>query len=75
MRRMSDSIVERLIEIGGGQSGLAKKVGVTQQTVWYWRHKLGKIPAERVLAVENATGVPRHEIRPDLFPAPAASAA
>jgi DNA-binding transcriptional regulator YdaS (Cro superfamily) len=28
----------------------------------------GRVPAERVLSIEAATGVPRHELRPDLYP-------
>mgnify|MGYP002721069339 CR=1 FL=1 len=27
-----------------------------------------QIPAERVLEVERITGVPRHQLRPDLYP-------
>jgi DNA-binding transcriptional regulator YdaS (Cro superfamily) len=32
-----------------------------------WKHR-GQIPAERVLAIEAITGVPRHELRPDIYP-------
>lgn len=49
---------------------LARAVGVTHQTIHSWI-KAGKVPATRVLAVEAATGISRHELRPDVFgPAP-----
>ncbi len=53
----------------GNQSELARKIGVTPQAVQQWS-KSGKVPAERVLDIEAATGgkVTRHELRPDLYP-------
>ena len=47
---------------------LAKKIGVTYQAVRKWE-RYG-VPAERVLAIEAATGhrVSRHDLRPDLYP-------
>lgn len=54
-------------------SDLARIVGVDKSTATRWAR--GRVPAERVLAVEKATGVPRHELRPDIYPAPANEAA
>jgi DNA-binding transcriptional regulator YdaS (Cro superfamily) len=51
----------------GGQSALARTLKMTPQAVQRWCSS-GKIPAERVLAVESASGVSRHELRPDLYP-------
>jgi DNA-binding transcriptional regulator YdaS (Cro superfamily) len=48
----------------GGMAELARRLGTTRQAVWQWR----RIPAERVLDIERATRVPRHELRPDLYP-------
>jgi DNA-binding transcriptional regulator YdaS (Cro superfamily) len=58
----------------GGQKPLARRIGTTQSRVWYWleRSKHG-VAAPFVIAVEAATGVPRHELRPDIYPAPAVS--
>ena len=50
------------------QTDLAKALGVTQGAVSQWNQK--RVPAERVLEVERITGIPRHEMRPDLYPAP-----
>jgi DNA-binding transcriptional regulator YdaS (Cro superfamily) len=54
----------------GGQKALADRLGVRQSTVWYWlaRSKRG-VPAEYVMPIEAATGISRHLLRPDIFPA------
>lgn len=55
----------------GGPSGLAKAIGgITPQAISQW----DRVPAERVLQVERATGVPRHDLRPDIYPDPKMSA-
>jgi DNA-binding transcriptional regulator YdaS (Cro superfamily) len=60
--------LRRAIEAAGGQSALASAIGVRQSYIWYWLHKSEYgVPAERVLEIEQATGVARHELRPDLF--------
>ena len=40
-----------------------RKIGISQPSISNWSH----VPAERVLAVEAATGVSRAILRPDLF--------
>ncbi len=55
------------IDAGGGLGPVAEKVGVRYQAVQQWL-KRGKCPAERVIAVEAATGISRHELRPDIYP-------
>ena len=51
-----------------GNTGLSRALNgeITPQAVSQWK----QVPAERVLDVERATGVPRHKLRPDLYPAP-----
>ncbi len=64
------------IEAVDTQVRLAALVGVAQGTVSKWVSK-GRGPApEHVLAVEAATGVSRHDLRPDIYPreAPASEA-
>ncbi len=49
----------------GGPSALAVKLGgLTSQAVSQWK----RIPAGRVIAVEQITGISRHDLRPDLYP-------
>lgn len=47
--------------------GMATKIAaalrITLPSISKWK----KIPAERVVAVEAATGIPREELRPDLY--------
>jgi len=51
-------------EFAGGSVKLARLLKVTSQAIGQWR----RVPADRVLAVERATGVARHELRPDIYP-------
>jgi DNA-binding transcriptional regulator YdaS (Cro superfamily) len=61
----------RAVAAAKGQTGLARALGTTQSNVWEWLNRTPRgLPAELVLKAEAATGVPRHELRPDIFPAP-----
>ncbi len=58
------AILIHAAEQAGGMASLASKLGIKRQALYQWK----RIPAERVIAVERATGVPRYELRPDLYP-------
>lgn len=60
---MRDAGLDRAIDAAGGVAQLARKIGIAQPSVSNW----SRVPAERVAAVEAATGVPRTELRPDLY--------
>lgn len=60
---MSDPGLEQAIRAVGGVSELARRIGIAQPSVSNW----SRIPAERVLSVEAATGVARAILRPDLY--------
>lgn len=63
--------IERAIDAAGSQQALADLLGIKGPSVYEWRQR-GQVPAGRVLAIEAATGVSRHDLRPDVFgPAPA----
>lgn len=47
---------------------MGRLVGVSQAAVWQWLKDEKPLPAEHVLAVEAATGVSRHNLRPDIYP-------
>lgn len=57
--------VRRAFDAVGGPGRLGELLGLTRAAPYYWT----RVPAERVLRVEELTGVPRHELRPDLYPA------
>lgn len=58
----------------GSQGALAGVAGVSQQAVSAWQRKDKPLPPEHVLAVEAATGISRHDLRPDIYPREAADA-
>jgi DNA-binding transcriptional regulator YdaS (Cro superfamily) len=55
------------------QAQLAERIGVKPPAICKWESR--RIPAERVVQVEQVTGVPRHLLRPDLYPKPKAARA
>jgi DNA-binding transcriptional regulator YdaS (Cro superfamily) len=72
-RPMSDpkEALDRALKAAGGQSKLAAALDISAQAISQW----DEVPPLRVLAVEQVSGVPRHELRPDLYPPPAEAAA
>ena len=60
---MRDAGLNRAIDAAGGVAQLARKIGVAQPSVSNWN----RVPAQRVIAVEAATGVSRKLLRPDLY--------
>ena len=61
------NVVQRIVDSVGGQSELARLLDIRQQSVQEWVTRR-RVPAERVLEVERVSGIPRYEIRPDLYP-------
>lgn len=64
------SPLHRAIEKAGSQALLAQKIGTSQQLISYWSKKQRRVPAEFVGKIADVTGIPRHELRPDLYEAP-----
>ena len=60
---MRDPGLDEAVRAAGGVSELARRLGISQPSVSNWN----RVPAERVLEVEAATGVERIVLRPDLF--------
>jgi TorA maturation chaperone TorD len=60
---MRDTGLDQAIRAAGGVAALARKIGIAQPSVSNW----ARVPAERILAVEAATGVGRAALRPDLY--------
>lgn len=57
-----------LAHFDGVQSKLAAAIGTSQQNISNWLNGGKSLPAEFVLPTERATGISRHELRPDLYP-------
>ena len=49
---------------------IARELQITTPAILKWQ----RVPAERVLAVERVTGIPREVLRPDLYLPPATAA-
>ena len=60
---MRDLGLSEAIRVAGGVSELARQIGISQPSVSNWN----RVPAERVVSVETATGVDRAVLRPDLY--------
>ena len=60
---MREQGLDAAIRAAGGIGALARRIGISQPSVSNW----ARIPAERVLSVEEATGVDREILRPDLY--------
>src|SRR6266446_10530976 len=60
---MRDVGLDEAIRVAGGIGALARKIGISQPSVSNW----SRVPTERVLSVEAATGVSRAILRPDLY--------
>ncbi len=60
---MRDRGLELALGVAGGVSALARIIGVSQPAISGWK----RVPPDRVLAIEAATGIPRTTLRPDLY--------
>jgi DNA-binding transcriptional regulator YdaS (Cro superfamily) len=58
-----EEALARAIKAAGSTRKLAALIGATHQTIMRWT----RVPAKWILKVEHATGIPRHELRPDLY--------
>lgn len=65
-----DEGLEKAITASGGVRALARELGISQPAISSWK----RVPADRVVAVESASGVARAELRPDLYGAAAQGA-
>ncbi len=64
MFAMSD-LQARLDECGRGKrTEIARACQISPQAVYQW----DEVPPAHVLTVERITGIPRSEIRPDIYP-------
>lgn len=66
-RSMRDAGLIKAINAAGSLSALARHLGVSSAAIAQWE----TVPLDRVVQVECAIGVPRHELRPDFHLPPA----
>jgi len=49
------------------QARFAALIGVSEAEVSRYEQGLRSMPAERAVLISDLTGIPRHELRPDIF--------
>jgi DNA-binding transcriptional regulator YdaS (Cro superfamily) len=62
-KRITDSGLRKAIKAVGTRYQLAKLLGLKPASIQGW----DRIPYERIVEVEKITGVPREELRPELY--------
>ena len=65
-RDMRDAVLQRLIDTIGLRE-LSRRLRMSPNSLIKWR----KVPAHRLIQLEEVTGVPRETLRPDLYRKPA----
>lgn len=68
LEHLSDSSLAKAVRYAGSQSAFGRLIGKRQSVVFGWLRDNRPLPAEHVLAVEHATGISRHDLRPDIYP-------
>jgi len=64
MTTKNQTILNKLLQEHGGSAGLGARLGISKQAVGKWN----QVPVDRVLYIEEVTGVSRHDLRPDIYP-------
>lgn len=57
--------IEKVFQRAGGRRAVAAELEIKVPSTYSWE----RVPAGRVLAVSKMTGIPPHELRPDLYEA------
>ena len=60
--------LQTAIRRAGSNAALGRLIGVSATSVWKMLNRAKQASAEYVLKIESATGVSRHDLRPDLYP-------
>jgi hypothetical protein len=65
-RRQNDLVLHMVQTVRGTAPRIAEVCGINREAVWQWQ----QVPAKHVLNVEELLDIPRHLIRPDIYPPP-----
>lgn len=70
MKRNTSPMARVMARYGLKPGALAAAAGVSTESVRQWRLGQNRPTPERARLIERKLGIPRHEIRPDLWDAP-----
>jgi DNA-binding transcriptional regulator YdaS (Cro superfamily) len=62
-----NAIIRAVESTEGGQAAMARLLQVSPQAVSQWVKGKRPVPPRLALKIETATGVSRHDLRPDIF--------
>jgi DNA-binding transcriptional regulator YdaS (Cro superfamily) len=65
-QQQRDPVLDMVRNVRGTAPRIAAACGVIRSAVWNWK----RVPAQHVLTVEELLEIPRHRIRPDIYPPP-----
>lgn len=65
-RERRNPVLDLVRNVRGTAPYIAKACGIHREAVWNWQ----RVPAEHVVTLELLLKIPRHQIRPDLYPYP-----
>ena len=68
LEHQSESSLAQAVRKAGSQTAFGELIGKRQSVIHDWLREEKPLPAEHVLKVEEATGVSRHDLRPDIYP-------
>ena len=60
------ALLRRAIRAAGGYARFAAGLGISRQTIYRWK----RVPERWISQIERVSGIPRHELRPDLYREP-----
>ena len=63
MRTTIDTGLRRAFVAAGGVTKLAKALGIARTAPYQWQ----QVPTRHIVEIEQITGVPREQLRPDLY--------
>lgn len=69
---MNINPVSQAIKVAGSGPKLASKLGISARAIYKWEARwdagiTAAVPASRAIEIEQATGIPRSDFRPDLW--------
>lgn len=64
----SNSPLAQAVRLARSQSGFGRLIGKRQSVINDWLREERPLPAEHVLTVERELGIPRWQLRPDIYP-------